>query len=98
MPEDKRPTQFVWHHAELGDDGMVGVGTLADWARMWERDYYAGGDGLTRLLLTWDGADKVQYHLVEVKYVGKDENDWMKYHITASHCNDEAWVTIDGRA
>lgn len=93
------PTRFVWFHKELGDNGQVGVGTLRDWADMWEHEQYSGIEGLSRLLLTWDGEDNVQYHLVQVERGEKDpENDMISYRITASHCDDEVTVFIDGRS
>lgn len=48
--ETSEPTRFAWIR-----DGLLIAGTLADWARMWEGDYYSGDLDLTRTLITVPG-------------------------------------------
>lgn len=91
--ESKESTQFV-----LKYDGMLRVVTLAEWAKLWEHDYYAGDEPPSTVLLTWDGADTTQHHLVTVTRTRTDDSDFIHYLITVSHCDDTCWVRIDGRA
>lgn len=87
------PTRFVWMR-----DGLLNAGTLDDWARMWEGDYYASEDGLTRCLLSWDGEPHTAvYHGVTITRGIRTENDYVSYTFTVPGLPDKAVVWIDGR-
>lgn len=87
-------TRFGWYR-----DSRFVAGTIADWARMWEGDYYAGDHGLERTLLTWGGQGTVpELHEVETVRRRMDEDDRVYWTIIVQGLPDMAYVTIDGRA
>lgn len=87
IPEPKR---YAWMR-----DGELIAGTLAQYARMWEGDYYGGDRDLATRILIWDGEGDPIVHDVVIKQSHTDEDDYMYYTFTV---NDEtASVRIDGR-
>lgn len=93
--EDIEPTRFAWVR-----DGLLVTGTLTDWAKMWEGDYYAGENDLTTALLTWSGgeADIPVIHRVTVERWAPTENDYIPYAFSVPGLPDRVSVSIDGRA
>lgn len=94
-PGESEPTRFAWIR-----DGLLVAGTLSDWAKMWEGDYYAGDNGLTATLITWDGDENTtpQFHKVDVKQAGVDEDETVKYVFTVPGLHDQVVKLIDGLA
>lgn len=95
MNEEHEPTRFVWFR-----DSELVAGTLAQWARMWEGDYYAGEYDLSTKVWTWDdgeASDPVERR-VKVEQGAMRENYWIPYTITVPGLPDTARVDIDGRA
>lgn len=87
-------TRFGWHR-----DSQFIAGTIADWAKMWQGDYYAGDHGLARKVLVWeDGNATPQIHEVDTVRRYKDEDDQVYWMITVQGLPDVAYVTIDGLA
>lgn len=91
----EEPTRFAWIR-----DGLLVAGTLQDWVKMWEGDYYAGENDLTHNLITWEGDDATppQFHTVQVSRGKQQENDWIPYVIDVPGLHDVVHVQIDGRA
>ncbi|MER6605967.1 hypothetical protein ABT282_08625 [Streptomyces sp. NPDC000927] len=73
-------------------DNEMAIGTLADWAKVWERNQYSGDILLSDTLRTWDNETGFR---VEVDKGGTD-NDWIDYRIWAA--GELASARIDGRA
>lgn len=90
--EEREPTRFAWVR-----DGEMVAGTLADWARMWEGDYYACDADLSGELLTWDGKNEPVTHFVKVTRGATTEDDYIPYTITVDGLPDVVSVSIDGR-
>jgi len=87
-------TRFAW----IRDRELV-VGTLTDWAAMWESDYYDKQADLTRDLLTWDGMPgTAEYHRVQVAMGMQREDDRYPYHIMVPGFSDLVLAVIDGRS
>lgn len=87
------PTRFAWIY-----DGLLVAGTLSDWARAWEADYYAGDEPPPARVLTWDGSDQgARYWRVNVVRGETTEDDYIPYRITVPGLQDFVPVTIDGR-
>jgi hypothetical protein len=90
----QEPQRYAWMR-----DGLLVAGTLQDYAKMWEGDYYAGDHDLTTQLLTWDGEGLPQTHRVEIKRGEMCENDWIPYFISVPSIEHETVrVSVDGRA
>lgn len=87
-------TRFGWHR-----DSQFVAGTIADWAKMWEGDYYAGDHGLARKVLVWEDENATpEIHKVETVRRRMDEDHQVYWEITVPGLPDMAYVTIDGRA
>ena len=89
------PTRFAWIC-----DGLLIAGTLNDWAKMWEGDYYAGESDFNTTLITWGGDENTppQFHKIVVKRGGLTDDDMIPYLFTVPGLHDVAHVSIDGRA
>jgi hypothetical protein len=81
-------------------DGELVAGTLQQWARMWEGDYYAGDQDLTRKVWTWDKgeASAPVERCIMVQQGRPTEDDMVPYLFTVPGLHDVASVTIDGRS
>lgn len=87
------PTRFAWFR-----DGEMIAGTLSDWVKMWEGDYYAGENDLSSTLLTWDGEPgTARYHKVAVARGAVTEDDFIPHTFTVSGLHDVVSCSIDGR-
>lgn len=88
---DTEPKRYAWIR-----DGLLVAGTLRDYAKMWEGDYYAGDSDLTRELLAWDGVKPPTVHAVRIQRREMTESDYLPYEFTVN--GETAFVQIDGRA
>ncbi len=90
--KNEEPSRFTWFR-----DGEPVTGTLEQWARMWEGDYYAGEQDLSRVLLYWDSpeAEPVK-HLVEVERYPVDEEYKIRHKFTVPGRHDVSWIFIHG--
>ena len=90
----EEPTRFAFFR-----DGLLVAGTLADWAKMWEGDYYAGDVDLATKMWTWDDGEKSDpvERKVKVEQGIPTENDYIPYVITVPGLHDKVTVSIDGR-
>lgn len=93
MSEMRAPTLFIWVC-----EGQPCVGTLADWVKQWEHDYYSGDQSLSAKLLTWDGKGVPMVHFVRADTGVVDEEDKIPCRFTVSGAPDKALIFIDGRA
>lgn len=87
------PTHFVWRY-----DGLPVVGTLADWAKMWDADHYSGDCPPPTRVYTLDDEKDPQPHTVHVGPGRRSENDYILHTITVPGLPDTVTVCIDGRA
>lgn len=87
------PTRYAWMR-----DGLLVAGTLHDWAKMWEGDYYAGDIDLSQSLLTWDGEGAPAVRVVRVTRGAPDGDDWIPYRIEVPGVDERVSVRVDGRA
>lgn len=99
-PEDavydgtREPSRFAWFR-----DGDLVAGTLDQWARLWEGDFYAGDHGLTTRLWWIKDDESVPQEVFVVQEIGKpDEDDHIRHTFTVTGLPDRAVITIDGRA
>ncbi len=92
-PGTHEPTRFAWMR-----DGLLVTGILKQWAGMWEGDYYAGDQSLTRTVLTWDGENEPVVHWVSVEKGEPMENDYIPYTFTLPGLHDHVRLLIKGRA
>ncbi|TDD31653.1 hypothetical protein E1287_25675 [Actinomadura sp. KC06] len=80
------PRRYVWR-----DGGDLQLGTLADYARTWERGIYDDcREELSAELRTWD-----EVYQLTVESLGTDDADWMRYRLVVA--NEAVLVGIDGR-
>lgn len=87
------PTRFAWVY-----DGLLVAGTLSDWAKQWEGDYYAGDVPPPLRLITWDGSDQGARHwMVSISCGEPTQDDYIPYMITVPGLHDIVIVTVDGR-
>jgi hypothetical protein len=85
------PTRFAWFR-----DGLLVAGTLTDWAKMWEGDYYAGEDDLSRVLWTAENADAdMAKHHVSVEWGKKSEEHYTPVTMTVPGFHDTVIVSVD---
>lgn len=77
-------------------DEVLTVGTLADWAKAWEHDQYAGDIQLSFELCTW--ARRSRGYSVHIAHLPREDNgaDWLDYRVWAA--GEQVTVRIDGRA
>lgn len=88
------PTRFAFMR-----DGELVTGTLAQWACMWEGDYYAHDTGLTTRLWWIEDDESVPQEAFVVQEIGKpDEDDRICHTFTLTGLPDRAVIHIDGRA
>lgn len=89
--EATEPVQYAFIR-----DGLLIAGTLGDWARLWEGDYYAGEDDLSKDLLTWDGVGDPVRHIVRVTWESMNSDYKIPYTITVPSTDETVYVLIHG--
>lgn len=90
--EPSEPMRFAYQV-----DGDLVVGTLEDWAKVWEHGQYSGDVLLSDVLITWKNRDPGYTVQVDrLSGIHGDEDGYIRYRVWAA--GDMANVSIDGRA
>ena len=91
-PWREEPMRFTY----LVDRDLT-VGTLADWAKVWERDQYSNDVHLPPTLITWAHRDPGYPVMVDrLSGLHGDEDGYIHYRVWAA--GEQVKVRIDGRA
>lgn len=95
LENDPEPGRYIYTL-----NGVPHVGSLSEWAALWEASQYGADVSLSDTVLTWDDTSDPITWKVKVQRWSQDENDFIQYKITLpGHAAKEvSWVALDGRS